>query len=79
MRKKYLEVESKDNVLMGIRIVDQRTKNRREKFKEQFEKISILFFEIGDEYILGDALALARSAVKALEDGLLRLKENPFK
>lgn len=48
MRKYYIEVESyeDDSLIIGLRVVDQRTKNRREKFAKTLKNVRIDFYMI---------------------------------
>jgi len=68
--RKYLEVETfKDEPsLLGIRVINQREKNRREQFSKQLKNVRILFFEIGKESILDIVLQLNKANTKLIED-----------
>lgn len=79
MRKYYLEVESYKHIhnrgLLGISIVDQKTKNRREEFGKKLSRTGIEHFEIlreTPEEILQTARDFAH-ATKQLID--LKVKE----
>ena len=52
MRKYYLEIESckDDNSISSIEIIDQRTRNRREKFAKTLQNLKIEFFSICDDF-----------------------------
>ena len=58
MRKYYLEVESyrDDNSLCTVRVINQATKNRREKFIKNLKRIKLDFLKIN--YNVNDMLSL---------------------
>lgn len=51
MRKYYLEIESygDDNSISSVEIIDQRTKNRRERFAKTLKNLRLEFFIISDD------------------------------
>lgn len=52
MRKYYLEIESyrDDNSISTMRIIDQATKNRTEKFIKTLKNLKVDFFIISDDF-----------------------------
>ncbi len=52
MRKHYLEIEyyQNDMSISTLRIIDQRTKNRREKFAKTLKNLDIEFFPICSDF-----------------------------
>lgn len=83
MRKYYIEVESyRDNTLIiGIKIIDQATKNRRSKFAKTLENVKLDFFlvevnafrqRLADPPSMIRENVLLRENCKALE---IKLKE----
>jgi len=65
MRKYYLEIESyqDDNSLSTLRIIDQATKNRREKFAKTLKNLRLEFFRISDDFHM--QLSIARDLNEA--------------
>ena len=70
MRKYYLEIESyrADNSLSTLEIIDQATKNRREKFAKTLENLRLEFFRIDiDDFMrIATARNLAEASVKLM-------------
>lgn len=70
MRKYYLEVESfrDDSSIIGIRIVDQRTKNRRSKLAKKLVNTQLDFFRTspGKLGLLTNARDLSEASTKLI-------------
>lgn len=70
MRKYYLEIESyrNDNSLSGIEIINQATKNRRERFAKTLKNLRLDFFEVDihDFMRIATARNLAEASVKLM-------------